>query len=394
MKRKIGFLTIIVVVVTIIISYYNYKIYSKSVNSFVNNVIESVKVKYPDINDQELISIINSNHNSAMNTLKDYGFLNQDMSYLEALNEDFKLNIFFNLAIALVVISIFVIIIIYEHRKREKDTQALIDYLSTLNRGIYDLDILKNSEGLNSILKNEIYKTTVILREKAEREIKDKKILKESLSNISHQLKTPLTSCLILLDNLLYESIDKKTQKEFLEDIKNQIENMNFLIMTILKLSKFDANMISFKKENINLNELLKESIKNLDIIRELKDITIHIKGSEEVSLVGDYKWELEAISNIIKNAIEYTKEQGNIFIEYENNNLYTKVSIKDEGCGLSKEEMHNIFKRFYKGKNSSSNSFGIGLFLAKEIIEHDNGTIKVKSKKEVGTSFIIKYYH
>ena len=223
--------------------------------------------------------------------------------------------------------------------------------------------------------------------------MQDKINLKDSLTNISHQLKTPLTSISLLVDNLIEEPIDAATQKEFLLDIKIQVESINYLIIALLKLSRFDANVITFKKENINVKILLLDILKHIDILREVKNIDIHITGNNETSFIGDYKWEFEALTNILKNCLEYTLENRNIYVSFSTNNVYTEIIIRDEGKGMSKEECRKIFERFYKGVNSSNNSFGIGLSLAKEIINKDNGKIKVKSQLNIGTSFIIRYY-
>ena len=232
-----------------------------------------------------------------------------------------------------------------------------------------------------------------MLRNEAQKEIQDKINLKDSLTNISHQLKTPLTSISLLVDNLLDEEIDTNTQKEFLLDIKNQIESINYLIIVLLKLSRFDANVITFKKEKINIKNLLFDILKHIDILREVKNINIHITGDNTSAFTGDYKWEYEAISNILKNCLEYTHENKNIYIKYHETNMYTEIIIKDEGQGMSREDKEKIFKRFYKGSNSNSNNFGIGLSLAKEIINKDNGKIKVESILNKGTTFKIRYY-
>lgn len=392
MKRNVIITCIIMAVFIIILNYSNYIMYSKSINSFVNNVVEEIKVNYPEINDEEIIKIINDKKSYEFNTLKNYGFSKQDISYLKNMQIDYQNSIYLSLSLIIIfVIIVLVINKIYVY-KNNKEINDIINYLKEINLGKYDLDIIDNSEGLISELKNEIYTTTIMLREKALKEVEDKVNLKDTLSDISHQLKTPLTSILIMLDNLINEQMDKKTRLDFLNDIKYQIENINFLILAMLKLSRLDANVINFKKEKINVQKLIIDCLKNLDVLRDIKDINIHVSGKKDVTFTGDYKWELEAISNIVKNALEYTPEHKNIYIKYEDNSIYTKIIIQDEGPGLSSEDAKNIFKRFYKGKDSSNNNFGIGMSLAKEIIEHDNGSIKVDSDN--GTRFIIKYYH
>lgn len=393
--KKNTIITIILIIVTFLaLNYYNYLNYSRVVNRFVNNVAEEIKINYPNVNEDNIIKIINSHNNYNTNYLKDYGFLESDISILKSMNKQYIESTIISSVILGVLIILILIINIIKYRKDKEELNNIIMYLKKLNRGIYDLEIIDNKEGLASELKSEIYKTTIMLQEKALQELDDKKKLKDSLSNISHQLKTPLTSILIMLDNLSEEGIDKKTQKEFLEDMKKQIENINFLILAMLKLSRFDANVIKFNKEEINVKKFFWDSIKNVDILRDLKDINIHVKSANDIVFNGDYKWELEALTNILKNAIEHTEELKNVYLTSEDNSIYLKIIIEDEGEGISEEDIKHIFERFYKGKNSSENNFGIGMSLAKEIIERDNGKISVSKRKEGGTKFVIKYYH
>ncbi len=196
-----------------------------------------------------------------------------------------------------------------------------------------------------------------------------------------------------MIDNIKENpEMDNQTKQKFIFEISRQIEWVNWLVISMLKLSKLDADVVKFYKENINVKQLINEIIKNLEIPIEIKNQNIVVIGNEDVSFEGDYKWQQEAITNVIKNCIEHNKNNGNIFVTYEENSLFTKISIKDEGEGISKEEIRHIFERFYKGKNSSENSVGIGLALAKSIIEKNRGMVSCKSEVGIGTEFIIKY--
>ena len=299
--------------------------------------------------------------------------------------------LFIGIGMFLLLSALIILFAIYKKRKRNKEILKLTNYLKKINEGIYDLEILDNTEGELSILKNEIYKTTICLKESVENLKREKLIIKENLANISHQLKTPLTSIMIMLDTLLEEDVPIYKQKEFLRDSRDQIENINFLIIVLLKLSRFDANVVEFKKEVINVKKLLMECIKNVDALREINGVNIHLKGSDKVTFQGDFKWEVEALTNIIKNAIEHS-ENGNVYVIFEDNNIYVKISIIDEGTGIKEKDLKHIFDRFYKS-NNSPNNFGIGLSLASEIINKDNGKIDVKNNEIKGSSFIIKYY-
>ena len=209
---------------------------------------------------------------------------------------------------------------------------------------------------------------------------------------MSHQLKTPLTSISIMLDNLDGE-INHELKQEFLKDIKREVLKINFLVDNLLKLSKFDANTITFNNKLFYMNDLVLESIKNVSMLAELKNINLISKGNLSNQMIGDFKWQIEAITNILKNCIEYSYNDSKIEIEHDENKLYSSIIIiKDYGKGMDKDDLKHLFERFYKGKNSSSNSVGIGMSLAKTIIEHNNGYISVSSKVNKGTTFTIKY--
>ena len=232
-----------------------------------------------------------------------------------------------------------------------------------------------------------------MLKEAALNSNKDKLNLKKSLEDISHQLKTPLTSILVLLDNLIDEpDMDSSIRNDFIIDIKRNVININFLVQALLKLSKFDANTVHFIKKENDLEMIAKEAIKNVSTLCDLRNINIKLTTLENAKVVCDAKWQIEAITNIIKNAIEHSKDNSSIIINIDNNRVYSKIEVIDFGDGISKRDIKHIFERFYKGENATSNSIGIGLALAKTIIEEDKGTIAVESN-ESNTKFTIKYF-
>ena len=375
-----------------IITYFDYVKYSNLVNGFVNTVIYEIKKDYPDYDESKIIKLINlSEYDDTL--LNNYGISKSDISVLYSFKNSFIHSLFINLIFMVLISLIFFVIILFNRKKEKKELNEIVEYIKDINKGNYDLKLTNNKESMYSILKNEIYTTTVMLKEKAENELKDKLSVKDSLTNISHQLKTPLTSISLLVDNLCDNNVSPEIQKEFLEDIKFQVKNINYLIIQLLKLSKFDANVVVFKKENINVKNIIFEVLKYVDPLIDLKNINIHVNGKNNVSFIGDYQWEFEALSNIIKNCIDYIPDNKNIYIEFKENNFYTQIEIIDEGLGIAPSEVNHIFERFYKGKNSSNNNFGIGLALAKEIILKDNGKIIVNSKLDKGTKFKIKYY-
>lgn len=385
---------IVLFVTTIAITYYEYQTYSRLTNEFVSDVVDLIDENYPNIDTSEVIEIINSSdYDNNSDILTSYGFTDSDLSILASLENQFHEQLLINIIIIVIFGAIIILGIYLYNLKNKRELDNLIKYLKELNRGNYNLQIDLNSEGTLSILKNEIYTTTIMLREKAEKELVDKQNLKDSLTNISHQLKTPLTSISLLVDNLCDEDVPASLQKEFLGDIKTQIDSINYLIIVLLKLSRFDANVITFKEEKINIKNLCIDVLKHIDALRDVKNITIHINGSNNVTFIGDYKWEFEALSNILKNCLEYTSENKNIYVSFKETNMFTEITIQDEGKGMSKEEKRRMFERFYKGENSSNNNFGIGMSLAKEIINKDNGKIKVDSTPSIGSTFKIRYY-
>ena len=249
------------------------------------------------------------------------------------------------------------------------------------------------SEDELSILKNEIYKTTIMLKEAADNSNKDRIKLKKSLEDISHQLKTPITSILIMLDNIIEDpDMDASVRNDFIIDIKRNVANINFLVQTLLKLSKFDSNTVNFIKQENELENIAKESIQNVASLCDLRNIQIELNIKNNSKIICDLKWQIEAITNLLKNAIEHSKDNEKVVITVDSNNVYSMIEIQDLGDGIAEKDLPHIFERFYKGENSTSESIGIGLALAKTIIEQDNGNISVDSDGN-GTRFIVKYF-
>ncbi|OKZ73618.1 MAG: hypothetical protein BHW00_07555 [Clostridium sp. 26_22] len=325
--------------------------------------------------------------------LSKYGIEIDKINSIKLIENQMKTNLKLNILIIVLFSILWMTIIVLYLRKRDKKIKQITNYINQIKNKKYDLNIEENTEDELSNLKNELYKITIMLKEESEISKKDKENLKMSVEDISHQLKTPLTSITIMLDNLKDNpNMEEKTKQKFIFEISKQVEWINWLVISMLKLSKLDANVVQFYDEKINLNKFIGEIIKNLEIPIEVKNQKIIIDGDENVSFIGDYKWQQEAITNVIKNCIEHNANNGTIYINYEENSLFTKITIRDEGEGISKEDLKHIFERFYKGKNSSENSVGIGLALAKNIIEKNNGMINCKSELDKGTEFVIKY--
>lgn len=278
-------------------------------------------------------------------------------------------------------------------RYRYQKIRSYTEYLNRIQNGEYTVPLEENEEGELSILQNEIYKVTKRLIEQAELLKEKTYFLSNSLSNISHQLKTPVTSLLMMADLLQQPDLPEEKRILFTENMVVGLERMQWLVEGLLKLAKLDSGTIEMKQDMVRVSELVKEAIKQLQVLADERNITIKTEGDEQVTFNGDYGWSLEAVSNILKNCMEHTGEGGTITISYTFNSLSTSLKIRDNGEGIDKEDLYHIFQRFYRGKNASSNSVGIGLALAKEIISREKGTILVQSNVGKGTEFHIKFY-
>ncbi|WP_102027671.1 sensor histidine kinase [Salirhabdus sp. Marseille-P4669] len=295
----------------------------------------------------------------------------------------------FLLVTCAVLTTIFTAYTLYRYQQLEK----LSEYLRSITAGNYSLDIRDNSEGELSILKNDIYKVTLMLSESSDSLKEDKQSLTDAISDISHQLKTPLTSMMVMADLLRDKSLSAEKRNEFTHNIQVQLERMEWLVSSLLKLSKIDAGTVQFKKEKVNVQKLINQTIQPLIIPMELKEQTLEVIGEVDVAFIGDENWTAEAILNILKNCVEHTDKHGKLTISFSENTLFTEIIIQDNGKGIRKEDLPYIFKRFFKGTNASEGSVGIGLAMAQRIITSQNGDIEVKSEPSIGTTFSIKFY-
>ena len=389
-------LSIIMIVISSMILKNKEQQYQKIVNESIAEIVEKIKEEYPNVKEEEIIKILNKSNegkSEGQKVLQKYGINIKENPAIEAMeNQEQEIMIINVVSIGLSVILLLIIVNIYYH-SRNKKIQEIIKYIEAINNKNYDLKIAENTEDDLSNFRNELYKIAIMLKEQASQSINDKKALQTSLEDISHQLKTPLTSISIMLDNIRENpNMDEYTRQEFIYEISRQINWINWLVISLLKLSKLDSNTAVFVQKEIKVEDLINNVVKNLAIPIDIKQQNVIVNGSSDVMFVGDYNWQLEALTNIVKNCIEHTVENKNIYINWEENNFYTKIAIKDEGVGIDKKDVKHIFERFYKGKNSSENSVGIGLALAKSIIEKDNGYIICASELGRGTTFEIKY--
>ena len=380
-----------IIIFVVVIKMQN-KVYSKIVNEKINDIINNVMEKYPEVKEEDILKIINNRDDSSENILEKYGY-DDELSYIKELRENINKNLI-NPAVLIGIFGIASLSIFMRYVLiQEKELKEINEYIKEVNNKNYSLKIEDNKDGELSRLRNELYKTTVILREAAENSEEEKEKLSIAIADISHQLKTPLTSIRIMLDNISDNpDMPQEIREDFIQDISKQVEHMSSLVISLLKTAKFDAGTIKMENEEIDAKKLIDSVINNLAILIEIKEIEVITKIDEKAIFIADYKWQQEALTNILKNAIEHSQPKSNIYIIVENTSIFLKIKIKDEGQGIEQKDLKHIFERFYKAKNCNEDSIGIGLSLAKTIIEQNNGYIKATSEVGKGTLFEIKY--
>jgi signal transduction histidine kinase len=296
------------------------------------------------------------------------------------------------LALTGLVCAGFVLLLVRYQRAVSAQAAGLSAYLRQIEAGDYALDVRDNGEGSFSLLKNDLYKVTVRLREQAELLQKDKTALSNLIADISHQIKTPLTSIGVLAD-LLAEEPPEEDRRAFVERLRAQLGRIQWLVAALLKLARLDAGTAVFKSEPVEVRRLVEKALEPLQIPLEVKRQRLEVHGDLDVSFTGDLNWSAEALTNVVKNCVEHTPEGGKIEISYGANALYTEIIVSDDGEGIASRDMPNIFNRFHRAENAGENSVGIGLALAKAIFTAQSGDISVRSEPGAGTSFEIRIF-
>ena len=383
--------TIFIIFLTYSINKYEYQVYKDNFDTKITSIILKIKEDYPDITDEELYNILKSSKKDGK-VLEQYSLTIDNKSLLKENDNKYQQFLVTNITIVFISTIFLIFLFLKFNAKKDREINKITKCLEEINKRNYKIDIEEMSEDELSILKNELYKVTIKLKEDAENSKQAKKDLKDTLADISHQLKTPITSILIILDNIIDNpDMDKNTKEDFIRDIKRELLNINFLALNLLKLSKLDSNTVHFIKKEVSLDEIVTSSIKNIAPLCDLKNINIEKKLSEDIKINCDLNWQVEALTNILKNCVEHSNENSKIEITASANKVYASMEIRDYGTGISPEDLPHIFERFYKGKDASFESVGIGLALAKKIIESNDGIISVTSGKQ-GTKFTIKY--
>ena len=275
--------------------------------------------------------------------------------------------------------------------RRYQSIAALEGDIDQILHGDNAIDFDSYSEGELSILHSEIYKMTIRLREQQQTLTREKAYLADSIADISHQIRTPLTSINLLIGLLSEPKLTDARRQQLIHELYELLSRIDWLITTLLKISRLDAGTVSFNKETVSLESLIKKSCSPLLIPMELRGQELIIRA--EGDFYRDLAWTSEAVGNIVKNCMEHTPDGGRIEINAAENALYSEIIIKDNGTGISSEDLPHIFERFYKGKDSDGKSFGIGLALSRMIITGQGGTVKAENRKPAGAMFTIRFY-
>ena len=383
--------------------------YKNMENTYIRCIMENVINQYPDLDMEEIAIILNKSYSELESSTTSEEFdsilrkngITDNTFYIKDMSDIRNVNIIVSTSIIGVMSVLFIICFCMYLRRRKKDIFELQDYMDKISRGNYELEINDNSEDELSSLKNSLYKIMVYMKEQADSARIKKVMLAQSVSDISHQLKTPLTSTQVLLDNLNDNpDMDYSTRKKFIYEALNQVNGMSWMIVSMLKLSRIDAGVVEFNNENISINKIIEEAVGNLEVIAEIKNVNIEKNidnrnedelNKSDIYIKGDYNWNREALQNIIKNAIEHSNDKGTVKINITDNDVYTAVYITNRGDKLSDQRQKQIFERYYSEAKYEDNSMGIGLPLAKAVIEKQGGYISVESDDEE-TVFIVKY--
>jgi signal transduction histidine kinase len=312
--------------------------------------------------------------------LHDYGYL-PDTGYINR----YKLT-WMNVALAFVAGLLSFFWNVREEKSLEIDILELSDYLGALHRGE---DQLVLRDDLFGQLRDDLYKTVLILRESRENALTDRTLLKRNIEDITHQIKTPLTTIQLLLD-LIQQ--DEANQAEYIARLDAEINRLNRLTSDLLKLSSLDAGAIIFRSECFSAESMIYEAIQPIESLIHKKQVELRLTG-QDYEVKGDRSWLMEAILNLVKNAVEAVEEKGIVEIRLSENDIYRSIAIQDNGPGISAEDLRHIFDRFFKSQNAQKESFGIGLSMAKSIVEGHGGSLEVESKNS-GSCFEIRLYY
>ena len=296
-------------------------------------------------------------------------------------------------AVLLAISLLQLLITLFLHRKRTRDITNLCDCVDEILHGADQVTFTKFQEGELSILASEIHKMTVRLREQNSRLSDEQQFMKEAMEDISHQLRTPLTSTMLIVEMMRSPKLSSNERMEYLQELYGLLSRMQWLIETLLTLSRLDAGAVRFQKSSVRCQELVDAALEPLSIAMELKNINLDIQIEKKSEITADRQYCIEAISNLLKNCMEHTPKNGTITISAAENPIFTELIITDTGNGIADEDLPHIFERFYRGSEFGKNGYGIGLAFARKVIMAQNGTLQVKNAHPHGAQFEIRFY-
>ena len=295
-----------------------------------------------------------------------------------------------------IVIAVFAVLLLAENIISElrlnRRLNSLIRYITKVQDDLTLAAPECAAEDLTGILQSEIYKVVALLREQYSGEKKQKEYMADMLSDISHQIKTPLTAIQLMTELLEKPGLDEEKRLQYAERIDSQVTRITWLIRNLLALSQLEAGVLKLKPAETSLPELTDDIKSSLEIMAELKGVTLETE-IPDMTVTADRHWLREALMNIIKNCIEHTGEGGSVTVRARQNNMFTELTVTDTGSGISPDDLPHIFERFYKSENASVQSVGIGLALARQIICMHGGTIAAESVQGEGSVFTVKLF-
>lgn len=388
-KRDGKFILLLLLAVSLIVSaltatfltyYYGYTQF-QTLGDFCGNIMK----EYPECKQTVLETLkqwgSNPSHSLDKNILLSFGYSWSDFLRM---NKNVVLGIGFSLIIGG---TLFFVAFWYWNQKSSERIKKLTEYLEKINTGGQGL-LLDASEDEYSKLQDELYKTIMNLYQTREAALTAKKNFSDNLSNIAHQLKTPITAI-----SLSAQMMKEQPSPDYATQIERQLNRLTYLEEALLLLSRIDAGTLTMNPTVIDVFTILTLASDNLEELFTKKGISIDIPEINGVDVIVDLEWTMEAIMNLLKNCMEHTPKGTMVHCSYEKNPLYVQIRIWDEGQGFAKEDLPHLFERFYRGKNPKDNGIGIGLPLAKAIIEMQNGTIRTCNLLDGGACFEIRFY-